>query len=67
MNDIIKMILSALGAAAGAVAILASLGLTASALVAVLAGGVGFAVAALPALACLGGVAYAASHTGYGG
>ena len=59
------MIMGALGAVAGAIAILAGLGLAASALAAVLSGSVGIATAVLPALACIGGAAYAASHIGY--
>jgi len=59
------MILSAVGAIAGAVAILAGLALTGAALVAVLGGTASFAVQAAPTAICLGGVAYAASRTGY--
>ena len=60
------MIISALGAAACAVAILAGIGFAAAAVVAVLKGLGNGIVLAIPALACLGGAAYAASRTGYG-
>jgi hypothetical protein len=66
MHDIIRMIISALGAAAIAAAILAGLCLAASSVVAVLKGLVGGAVLAIPAAICLGGAAYAASRIGYG-
>lgn len=61
------MLLSALGAAAGAAAILATLVIGAGAVTAVAGGAVSVVTAALPTAACAGGVAYAASRTGYGG
>ena len=67
MNEIIMMIVSALGAVAGAAAILAALGIGAVTVTAATAGAVTAAVATLPIAACVGGVAYAASRTGYGG
>jgi hypothetical protein len=67
MNDIVLMILSALGAVAGAAAILAGLGLVLTTAGAVLGGAASFAASAAPAVICMGGVAYAASQTGYGG
>ena len=66
MSDVIKMILSALGAVAGAAAILASLGLVVSLLVGATSGAMSAVVTVAPAAACLGGVAYAASKTGFG-
>jgi hypothetical protein len=65
MSDLLKMLLGALGAIAGAIAILTGAGLTVSALAAALAGGAGIAAAVLPPAACLGGAAYAASRIGY--
>jgi len=66
MNELLKMIIGALGAAACAVAILAGIGFSAAAVVAVLKGLGNGIVLAIPALACLGGAAYAASRIGYG-
>jgi hypothetical protein len=66
MNDILMMILSALGAVAGAAAILASLGLAGVVVTAITSGAVSFAAQAAPVVICMGGVAYAASRTGYG-
>lgn len=66
MNDLVKMILSALGAVAGAAAILAGLGLLGIAASALLSGAATGAIYLAPAVICMGGVAYAASQTGFG-
>ena len=66
MNDLLKMILSALGAVAGATAILASLALVGATVVTVSSGVVSAAITVAPAVICIGGVAYAASKTGFG-
>lgn len=67
MNDIIMMLLSCLGAVAGAVVLLTGVGVITTAGAAIVTGAGSVAVAVMPAAVCLGGVAYAASKTGYGG
>ena len=67
MSDLVKLILSALGAAAGAAVILATLGLGAAVVTTVAGGAAALVTKALPAAVCVGGAAYAASRTGYGG
>ena len=65
MNDILMMLISALGAVAGAAVILAGLA-SGTAIASVIAGGAAAsAVVILPVVLCVGGVAYAASRTGY--
>lgn len=65
MKDIYLMILSALGAVAGAIAILAVLCWLGGAFLALFGGAVGVVVKAAPVLICFAGVAYAAAKTGY--
>jgi len=67
MNDIIMMLVSALGAVASAAVILAGIGAAMGAGTAALAAVGSTVVTAVPVGVCLGGAAYAASKTGYGG
>lgn len=66
MNDLQLMILSALGAVAGAIAILSIIGLGLAAITAATSSAATILIVAAPAVICIGGVAYAASNTGYG-
>ena len=65
MNELLKLIACALGAVAGATAILAALGTLPALLAASLGGAVNVAAGLAPVAVCAGGVAYAASRTGY--
>jgi hypothetical protein len=65
MSSLSLLILSALGAVAGATAILASFALIGAMGMSIISGAVSFASATLPAALCLMGVAYAASKTGF--
>lgn len=67
MTTIIKMLLIALGAAAGAAVVLSGLFWFVALAISLLHDGAAVAVAVTPIAVCLTGVAYAASRTGYGG
>ncbi len=62
MSDLIKAVLAAVGAVAGAAAILSGLLKAGAIITAFSAGAVTLMVAGVPTVICLGGVAYAASR-----
>lgn len=67
MDEIMTMIVSALGAAAGAAALLLILGSGLGLIGKVIGGAASLAINLAPTAACVGGALYVASRTGYGG
>lgn len=67
MSDLILMIVTALGAVAGAAAILATMGIGMAAVTAAAGGAASMVTIGLPTAVCAGGAVYVASRTGYGG